>query len=215
MDVDGPAADAVQPVIAALVKADETIASTALAEAIAAAGDEKFIAKAEAQMAKAMDDVGWDRPDRAIGHYVRAWEFAVKASIGPRRFATFNASLNRFNAGDLVAELSTPGSPQPATIAEIIQRNRPEVLLVNEFDYDAGGVAAELFQENYLAVSQGGADPIVYPYRYVAASNTGVPSGFDLNNDGSIGGPDDAFGFGYFEGQYRSWSTRALARHSR
>ena len=30
----------------------------------------------------------------------------------PVRFSTFNASLNRFNAGDLVAELSAPGSSQ-------------------------------------------------------------------------------------------------------
>ncbi len=47
-----------------------------------------------------------------------------------------------------------------------------------------------------------GADPIDYPYHFVAPSNTGIPSGFDLNNDGVVGGPDDAFGFGFFPGQY-------------
>jgi hypothetical protein len=46
------------------------------------------------------------------------------------------------------------------------------------------------------------ADPITYQYYYNAPSNTGIPSGFDLNNDGSVGGPDDAFGFGFFPGQY-------------
>jgi hypothetical protein len=40
------------------------------------------------------------------------------------------------------------------------------------------------------------------PYAYVAPSNTGIPSGFDLNNDGKVGGGDDALGFGAFEGQY-------------
>jgi hypothetical protein len=59
-----------------------------------------------------------------------------------------------------------------------------------------------LFQDNYLSVSQNGADPIVYPYHFVAPSNTGIPSGFDLNNNGVIGGPDDAFGFGFFPGQF-------------
>ena len=54
------------------------------------------------------------------------------------RFATFNASLNRFNAGDLAAELSASGSAQPDVIAEIIQRVRPDVLLINEFDFDSG-----------------------------------------------------------------------------
>lgn len=120
----------------------------------------------------------------------------------PVRFATFNASLNRFNAGDLVADLSTPDNAQAQAVAEIIQRTQPDVLLVNEFDFVEGGVAAELFQQNYLAVSQHGAEPIVYDYYFVAPSNTGVPSGFDFNNDGVVGGPDDAFGFGFFPGQY-------------
>jgi hypothetical protein len=110
--------------------------------------------------------------------------------------------LNRFNEGDLAFELATAGRPQPAAIAEIIQRARPEVLLINEFDYDAGGVAAARFQQNYLSIGQGGADPIEYPFRYVAPSNTGIDSGFDLNNDGFFGGPDDAFGFGFFPGQF-------------
>ena len=122
----------------------------------------------------------------------------------PVRFATFNASLNRFNAGDLAAELSAPGSPQPDTIAEIIQRTRPEVLLINEFDYDAGNVALAGFQENYLSVAHGDADPIEYPYRFTAPSNTGIFSGFDLDNSGAAGDfvPNDSFGFGFFPGQY-------------
>ncbi|HUE97820.1 MAG TPA: endonuclease/exonuclease/phosphatase family protein [Anaerolineales bacterium] len=118
------------------------------------------------------------------------------------RFATFNASLNRFNAGDLVADLSTPDNAQAKTVAEIIQRTRPDVLLINEFDFVEGGLAAELFQDNYLSISQNGAQPIEYGYYFVAPSNTGIPSGFDLNNDGVVGGPDDAFGFGFFPGQF-------------
>jgi hypothetical protein len=118
------------------------------------------------------------------------------------RFATFNASLNRFNAGDLAAELATPGSAQPDTVAEVIQRVRPDVLLINEFDFDPGGVAAAGFQDNYLSVAHGDAEPIVYPYRFVAPSNTGIPSGVDLDNNGSVGGPNDAFGFGFFPGQF-------------
>ena len=120
----------------------------------------------------------------------------------PVRFATFNASLNRFNAGDLATELATPGSAHPDTIAEIIQRVRPDVLLINEFDFDAGGVAAQGFQDNYLSVAHGDAAPIVYPYHFVAPSNTGIPSGVDLDNNGSVGGPNDAFGFGFFPGQF-------------
>jgi hypothetical protein len=120
----------------------------------------------------------------------------------PVRFATFNASLNRNSAGQLVADLSTPNNVQAKTVAEIIQRTRPDVLLINEFDFVANGVAAQLFQDNYLSVSQNGAQPIEYGYFFVAPSNTGIPSGFDLNNNGVVSGPDDAFGFGFFPGQF-------------
>jgi hypothetical protein len=118
------------------------------------------------------------------------------------RFATFNASLNRNSAGQLIQDLSTPNNDQAKTVAEIVQRNRPDVLLINEFDFDAGHEALRLFQDNYLSVEQNGARSINYEYAYTAPSNTGIPSGFDLNNDGSIGGPDDAFGFGFFPGQF-------------
>ncbi len=118
------------------------------------------------------------------------------------RFATFNASLNRNFQGQLVSDLSTPNNAQAATVAEIIQRIRPDVLLINEFDFVADGVAAELFQDNYLSVPHNGAAAIDYPYYFVAPSNTGIPSGFDLNNNGVVGGPDDAFGFGFFPGQF-------------
>ncbi|MGB0098702.1 MAG: endonuclease/exonuclease/phosphatase family protein [Nocardioides sp.] len=118
------------------------------------------------------------------------------------RFQTFNASLNRGQAGDLVEDLSTTDDPQAGAVAEIIQRTRPDVLLINEFDYVPEGEAIDLFRENYLEVPQQGARPIRYRYAFVAPSNTGVASGHDLDNDGSVGGGNDAFGFGLFEGQY-------------
>jgi hypothetical protein len=131
-------------------------------------------------------------------------EAGNRGSATPVRFATFNASLNRFNVGDLAAELAAPGSAQPDVIAEIIQRVRPDVLLINEFDFDSDGLAAQRFQDNYLAVPHGDAEPIVYPYRFVAPSNTGIFSGFDLDNSGAAGDfvPNDSFGFGFFPGQF-------------
>jgi hypothetical protein len=41
------------------------------------------------------------------------------------RFATFNASLNRNFAGQLISDLSTPNNLQAKTVAEIIQRVQP------------------------------------------------------------------------------------------
>jgi hypothetical protein len=118
------------------------------------------------------------------------------------RVATFNLSLNRAAPGQLVADLSTGTNAQARTVAEIIQRTSPDVILLNEFDYVEDEVAVDLFRDNYLEVSQNGAAPVDYPFAFVAPSNTGVASGFDLNNDGAVGGPDDALGFGFFEGQY-------------
>jgi len=121
------------------------------------------------------------------------------------RFATFNASLNRSNAGQLVGHLSHPlvddvFRRQIRNVAEVIQLAHPDVLLINEFDYDPAAV--DLFRQNFLEVSQNGAAPIHFPYAFVAPSNTGIPSGMDFSNDGVIGGPNDAYGFGFFPGQF-------------
>ncbi|TDD66450.1 endonuclease/exonuclease/phosphatase family protein [Jiangella aurantiaca] len=118
------------------------------------------------------------------------------------RVATYNLSLNRAAEGELETDLASGTDTQAQAVAEVIQRTRPDIVLLNEFDYVEGGVAADLFRDNYLEVGQGGADPIEYPYAFVAPSNTGIPSGFDLNNDGTVGGGDDAYGFGLFPGQY-------------
>lgn len=125
------------------------------------------------------------------------------------RVATYNLSLNRNAPGQLVTDLSTGTNAQAKTVAEVIQRTDPDIVLLNEFDYVPDDVAVDLFRENYLEVSQGGADPVEYPYAFVAPSNTGIASGFDLNNNGAVvttpltpGYGDDAFGFGQFEGQF-------------
>ncbi len=123
--------------------------------------------------------------------------------LGDFRIATFNAYLNRDRQGGLREDLEANTlNPQIAAVAEIIQRVRPDVLLINEFDYDASGASIEAFQRRYLRAPQNGATPIDYPWLFHAPSNTGVDTGVDLNNDGKIGGAGDAFGFGRFAGQY-------------
>ena len=124
------------------------------------------------------------------------------SALAEVRFSTFNASLNRSFEGQLITDLSTPANQQARNVAETIQRVRPDVILINEFDYDAAGTSLRLFQDNYLSISQNGAAPISYAYRFAAESNTGIPSGFDLNNNGAVGGPDDAYGFGFYPGQF-------------
>lgn len=132
----------------------------------------------------------------------QAQEADATASAGSVRFATFNASLNRSADGQLITDLSTPNNAQASNVAEIIQRTAPDVVLINEFDFDAAGTALQLFQDNYLSVQHNGAAAVEYPYSFTAPVNTGVDSGLDLDNSGTVGGPGDAFGFGFFPGQF-------------
>jgi hypothetical protein len=121
---------------------------------------------------------------------------------GSLRVATFNASLNRSVEGELRADLSTPDDPQAQRIAEIVQRVHPDVLLINEFDYDPAAV--DLFRDNYLEVPQDDARPIRYRYAFIDGSNTGVLPDVpvDFDNNGTFALPGDGFGFGFFPGQF-------------
>ena len=117
------------------------------------------------------------------------------------RIATFNVSMYRRAQGELITNLAKPDDAQVRAVAAIIKSVDPDILLINEFDYDKNGRALELFQVNYLDNK--------YAYSYVAPSNTGLASGADLDNNGKIvsepgavGYGNDAFGFGNFEGQY-------------
>ncbi len=121
------------------------------------------------------------------------------------RIATFNAALSRRNPGELVQDLRLGDQAKTATqiaaVVEIIQLVRPDVLLVNEIDHDPRGLAVDLLRES-LSTGRGDAAGIDYPHVFTAPPNTGIASGFDLDGDGRQSGPKDAFGFGYFEGQY-------------
>ncbi|MEO8160481.1 MAG: endonuclease/exonuclease/phosphatase family protein [Arenimonas sp.] len=120
---------------------------------------------------------------------------------GGLRVATYNTSLYSDEDGGLLARLNA-GDDNARKIAAVIQHQRPDLLLLNEFDYDEGHLAADAFQHRYLEVAQFGQAPIQYPYRYLAPVNTGMPSGMDLDHDGKIGGGNDSFGFGNHPGQY-------------
>lgn len=153
------------------------------------------------------------------------------------RVCTFNIEDVRLT--DLVNEDGSPKTDQPRLkkLAEVIQRIHPTVLFLNEIAYDQNGAPgfkegmtpgqnAQRFADQYLAVPQA---PGLAPLRYnafMAPVNTGMPSGFDLDNDGKIvttfpppppakadGSPgaqtkdgraygNDCWGFGTFPGQY-------------
>lgn len=104
---------------------------------------------------------------------------------------------------------------QIRNIAAIIQKQRPDVLLLTEFNNDGdanSNAALNGFQTNYLAHPQsmnsvdGGdlLEPIAYPFVQNYPTNTGLFSGHDLANNGTAQAtdPDDAQGFGFYHGHY-------------
>ncbi|MEM6668854.1 MAG: endonuclease/exonuclease/phosphatase family protein [Pseudomonadota bacterium] len=117
------------------------------------------------------------------------------------RIATFNVSLARGQAGKLISELRAGGAPQVDAVAEIIQRVQPDILLINELDHDPRREALTLFLET-LKVSRNGAQPSLFEHSFTAPVNTGVITGRDLDGDGRIRAPEDAHGWGLFEGQF-------------
>lgn len=149
------------------------------------------------------------------------------------RVATFNLEDVR------TLDVLDGNSPRLRRLAEVIQRLRPNVILLNEIAYDMPGGPdvpqgqpgqnARRFADYYLGLPQtddlaSGPDLIRYE-AFMAPTNTGVPSGFDLDNDGEAvstfpsparAGADlpeadlqkarafgnDCWGFGTFPGQY-------------
>ena len=87
-------------------------------------------------------------------------------------------------------------------ITKIIQYVRPDIILLNEFDYDETGQSVASFLEHFLRQPHGDLELIEYPYSFIRPVNTGIDSGLDMNHDGITGSGKDAYGYGKFPGQY-------------
>lgn len=117
------------------------------------------------------------------------------------RFATFNIAMGLESEGELYNRLLSGNDDALKKVASIIQQVRPDVLLLNEFDrFELD--ASLVFINQYLGKPQFGNDPISYNHALDGAVNTGEESGLDLNGNGVLAEPQDAWGFGRFEGQY-------------
>ena len=135
------------------------------------------------------------------------------AELKSIRVASFNVSMEASNyvaqedvikGNELSRHLRVGNHSQIKNIAEVIQTIKPDIVLLNEFDYSKNSATdVENFIKHYLKVSQNNQKPIDYSYFYSAAVNTGVDSGLDLDKDGIASGTKgDAFGFGLFTGHY-------------
>lgn len=102
-----------------------------------------------------------------------------------------------FNVGDLrTHQLRNPSDPRARAVAAVIQQIRPTVILLTDITYDTPGGPdgpsdaepgqnAQRFVDNFLAVSQGqNLRPLDFKV-FTAPVNRGMPSGFDLDRDGT------------------------------
>lgn len=162
----------------------------------------------------------------------------TQAQGDPSVDAPVDLRVASFNIEDVsTSDLLVNDQPRVKALAEVLQRLRPTVVLINEIAYDWHGVPgvpldepegsnARRFVAHYLEVSQGeGLEPLRYR-AVMLPSNTGRPSGFDLDNsgdavtayprparsddrgmvpsqteDGRAFG-NDSWGFGTYSGQY-------------
>jgi hypothetical protein len=67
---------------------------------------------------------------------VICWWAAESRAAEPVRVATFNLALYGRQAAEILERLQAGDDPQACALAEIIQRVRPDVLVLNEIDYD-------------------------------------------------------------------------------
>lgn len=129
-------------------------------------------------------------------------ETTVQKADGDLRIATLNADLTGSSLEDALESLEGGGDAEARAVAETAQLNAPDVLVITGISYDEDEQIAETFKQEYLERSQNGEDALSYPYMYTGETNSGLDSGADLDGDGQIGGPGDAFGYGSYAGEY-------------
>lgn len=137
---------------------------------------------------------------------------AIHAEEVTVRIATFNIEELSWEKLEQMDSGGKGTHPQLVAAASIIQQIQPDLLLINEIDFTgkddsddavpATHSALQAFLQRYLEHPQAGSAAITYSDTFYHPTNTGVPSGHDFNNDGQTAGPEDAWGYGRYPGQY-------------
>ncbi|MBN1465001.1 endonuclease/exonuclease/phosphatase family protein [candidate division KSB1 bacterium] len=136
------------------------------------------------------------------------------------RVATFNIwELSTEKLSSLDAS-GRGQNEQLTAAATIIQKVRPDILVINEIDHDYRypdlAKNARLFRDGYLRQGDAAID---YPFVFAAPCNTGILAHADFNNDGVVADStqvrtrlfgEDCFGYGEYPGQY---SMALLSKH--
>ena len=148
-------------------------------------------------------DNGVDMPDDPMEEDPMEEEEEMEALGDTIRFASYNVSMFGSSEGLIAEQMNNANQfARFKRLGAVIQSVSPDVLVLMEFDYDETGEALRKFNDNLLSVSHNGDPAIDYPYSYQFVSNTGVIADRDIDGDGQVSLPNDAYGFGNFPGQY-------------
>ncbi|MEQ9259353.1 MAG: endonuclease/exonuclease/phosphatase family protein [Roseovarius sp.] len=111
------------------------------------------------------------------------------------RIATYHTELSRKGPGLLLRDILRGGDAQVEAVARVIAAADADILLLQGVDYDA-----ELRTLSALAevLAEAG---VAYPHLFALRPNRGLQTGLDLDGDGRRGEPEDAQGYGWYQGE--------------
>lgn len=121
---------------------------------------------------------------------------ALPAGAEVLRIATFNTELVRKGPGLLLRDILRGEDAQVAAVVAVIRAVRPDILLLQGFDWDLDQVALTAFRDR-LATNNG---PL-FPYLFAQRPNSGLATGLDMDGNDRLNEPRDAQGYGRFTGQ--------------
>jgi len=120
-----------------------------------------------------------------------SWASMLAAEAIEIRIATYAAPLSRDGPGLLLRDISGREDAQIQAVTRVIDHVSPDILVLTDIDFDAGGAAISAFSQ---------ALETPYPYLFVRRPNSGFQTGLDLDGDGFAGDARDAVGYGRFLG---------------
>lgn len=130
-----------------------------------------------------------------IGAAVPCFLLASLACADTLRIASYHTGMSRKGPGLLLRDIQKGNDPQIAAVVAVISRVRPDILALQDIDWDYDTLALRAFADQLRDAGQD------YPYLYSARPNTGWDTGLDMDGDGRTGRASDAQGFGAFTGQ--------------
>ncbi|SDY40282.1 Endonuclease/Exonuclease/phosphatase family protein [Jannaschia faecimaris] len=116
------------------------------------------------------------------------------ASADAIRFATFDTGLGRKGPGLMLRDLRSGKNDQAEAALSIIVAADADVLMLMDVDWDYDGAGLDAVVQRLAGAG------LTYGHTVELPPNSGVPSGVDLDGDGTTYEARDALGYGWFLG---------------